>query len=96
MPSAGERDTRRADDIAGIDADIRKFFDNPHFSLKTAVLSARELMKRVAFGELYLRLRNNATDQLTRNPAAERSRGSFVSANNRKGLRHVRPWPQPP
>ncbi len=48
-------------------------------------------MKRVAFGELYLRLRNDATDQLTQNPAAERSRGSFVPASNRKGLRHVRP-----
>src|ERR1700710_1480062 len=46
-------------------------------------------MKRVAIGELDLRSRNQATDQLTKNPAAERSRGSFVSASNGKGLRGV-------
>ena len=44
-------------------------------------------MNRVAFGELYIWSRNHATDQLTKNPAAERSRGSFVSASNGKGLR---------
>ena len=45
-------------------------------------------MNRVAFGELYLRLRNDATDQLTRNPERESARGSCVYASNRKGLRH--------
>jgi len=49
-------------------------------------------MKRVAFGELYRRLRNNATDQLTKNPASERSWGSFFWASNRKGLRAVCRW----
>ena len=44
-------------------------------------------MRSVTIGELYIRSRNQATDQLTKNPAAERSRGSFVSASNRKGLR---------
>jgi len=58
----------------------------------TTHLAERALMKRVAFGELYRRLRNSATDQLTKNPAAERSWGSFVSASIRKGLRAVYRW----
>ena len=46
-------------------------------------------MKWVATGELYIWSRNRATVQLTKNPAAERSRGSFVFASIGKGLRTV-------
>lgn len=46
-------------------------------------------MKRVAIGELYFQSRNDTTDQLTKNPATERLRGSFLFTSNCKGLREV-------
>jgi hypothetical protein len=47
----------------------------------------RKFMKRVAIGELSSWSRNRATEQLTKNLAVEKSRSSFVSARNCKGLR---------
>jgi hypothetical protein len=50
----------------------------------------REPMKRVAFPELDLGVRNYRTSQLAMDPAKESSRGPVVFANNHKGLRTIR------
>ena len=44
-------------------------------------------MKRVAFGELHLGVRNSRTRQLAQNPAAARPRVFRIYARNPKGLR---------
>lgn len=61
-----------------------------HNVMMRSILQTCWFLKLVRSPELEKRLRNDATDQLTLNPAAERSRGSFVSASNRKGLRAAR------